>query len=102
MLLSLSRSLSLSLYLSSSLFFCWSARVFSSLRSNVSKVKSLKDCSLKLFSKCNCHCHCLCLCICLYPCVFVGQVMFLVSMTPISFARFRFGLEGWKALNPTQ
>ena len=23
-------------------------------------------------------------------------------MTPISFARFRFGLEGWQALNPTQ
>ena len=97
-------------------FFCWSGHVFSSLWSNVSKVKSLKDrslkainvfaivfvivfvvvfllfrscflitvmkclkafeskvksfrdCSLKVFSKCSCnfHCHCLCLCLCLF------------------------------------
>ena len=41
--------------------------------------KSLKDCSLKVFSKCHCLCLCLCicLCICLCRCVFVGQVMFL-------------------------
>ena len=71
-------SLSLYLSLSSSLSFCWSGHVFSSLWSNVSRVKSLKDCSLKVFSKCNCHCHCLCLClcICLRRCLFVGQVMF--------------------------
>ena len=71
--------LSLSLYLSSPLSFCWSGHVFSSLWSNVSKVKSLKNCTLKVLSKCNCHCHCLCLClcICLCSCVFVGQVMFL-------------------------
>ena len=68
-------SLSLYLSLSSSLYFCWPGHVFSSLWSNVSKVKSLKDCSLKVFSKC--HCLCLCLCICLCRCVFVGQVMFL-------------------------
>ena len=54
-------SLSLSLWLSSSLSFCWSGHVFSSPWSNVSKVKSLKDCSLKVFSKCICICHCLCL-----------------------------------------
>ena len=53
--------LSLSLYLSLSLSFCWSSHVFSSLWSNVSKVKSLNDCSLKVFSKCNCHCLFLCL-----------------------------------------
>ena len=44
--------------------------------SKVSKAKSLKDCSLKVFPKCNCHCHCLCICICLRRCLFVGQVMF--------------------------
>ena len=62
-----------------SLSFCWSGHVFTSLWSNVSKVKSLKHCSLKVFSRCNCHCHChcLCLCICLCRCVFVGQVIFL-------------------------
>ena len=58
MYLSLSLSLSLSLWLS----FCWSGHVFSSPWSNVSKVKSLKDCSLKVFSKCICHCLCICLC----------------------------------------
>ena len=62
--------LSLSLCLSSSLSFCWSGHVFSSPWSNVSKVKSLKDCSLKVFSKCICHC----LCICLRHCLFVGHV----------------------------
>ena len=38
------------------------------------KAKSLKDCSLKVSSKCVCYCnrHCLCLC----RCLFVGQVMF--------------------------
>ena len=55
----LSLSLSLSLCLSSSLSFCWSGHVFSSPWSNVSKVKSIKDCSLKVFSKCICHCLCL-------------------------------------------
>ena len=49
--------------------FCWSGHVFSSLWSNVWEVKSLKDCSLKVFSKCICHCHCLC--VCLRVCVFV-------------------------------
>ena len=62
----------LSSSLSFSLFFCWSGHVFSSLWSNVSKVKSLKDCSLKVFFKCICHCHCICIC----RCLFVGQVMF--------------------------
>ena len=64
------------MYLSLSLFlplsFCWSGFVFSSIWSNVSKVKdkSLKNSSLKVFSKCICHCqyHCLCLS--------VGQVVF--------------------------
>ena len=64
------------MYLSLSLFlplsFCWSGYVFSSIWSNVSKVKdkSLKNSSLKVFSKCICHCqyHCLCLS--------VGQVVF--------------------------
>ena len=42
----------------------------SSLWPNVSKVKSLKDRSLKVFSKCICHC------LCLSCCLFVGQVMF--------------------------
>ena len=68
--------LSLSLYLSSSLSFCWSGHVFSSLWSNVSMVKSPKDLSFKVFSKCICHCHCLCICLCLRRCLFVGQVMF--------------------------
>ena len=43
---------------------------------------------MKVFSKCNCLC------------LFVGQVLYLHD--PLSFARFRFGLEGRKALNPTQ
>ena len=178
-------SLSVSLHLSSSLSFCWSGHVFSSLWSNVSKAKSLKDCSLKVFFKCICHCHCLSICLCIRSYLFVGQVMFshhsdqmsqrskvskialwrcslnvfvivfvfvfvivfllvrscffhhsdqmsqrstvskidvivfvivfvfvfvfvvvfllvrsCFSMTPISFARFRFGLEGQKALKP--
>ena len=59
MYLSLSLSLSLSLWLSSSLSFCWSGHVFSSPWPNVSQVKSIKDCSLKVFSKCICHCLCL-------------------------------------------
>ena len=42
--------------------------------SNVSKVKSLKDRSLKLLSKC--ICHCLCLWLCLRRCLLVGQVIF--------------------------
>ena len=37
------------LLLSLSLSFCWSGHVFSSLWSNVSKAKSLEDCSLKVF-----------------------------------------------------
>ena len=69
---------SLSLFLPLLLSFCWSGHVSPSLRSNVSKVKSIKYRSLKVFSKCNCLCHCLCLCICLClcRCLFVGQVMF--------------------------
>ena len=47
----------------------------------MSKKKSLKDCSLKVFSKCICHC----LCICLRRCLFVGQVMF--SYDPNQFCR---------------
>ena len=69
-------SSSLSLYLSLLLSFCWSGHVFSSLWSNVSKVKSLENCSLKVFSKCICHCLCICLCICFCSCLFVGQFMF--------------------------
>ena len=80
--------------------FVGSGHVLLSLWSNVSKVKSLKDCSLAVFSKCICHWLCHCLCICLRRCLFVGQACFL--MTPINFAGFRFGLEGRKALNPTQ
>ena len=125
----------------------WSCHVFSSLWSNVSMVKILKDCSLKVFSKCICHGHCRCLCLCLCRCLFVGQVMFphhsdqmsqrskvskialwryslnvivivfvfafvfvvvflLVRscffMNPSVLQGFRFGLEGWKALNPIQ
>ena len=44
--------------------------------SNVSKVTSLWDCSLKVLSKCICLCHCLCLCLCLCYCLFFGQVMY--------------------------
>ena len=54
--------------------FVGSGHVLLSLWSNVSKVKSLKDCSLAVFSKC--ICHCLCHCLCLRHCLFVGQVMF--------------------------
>ena len=76
----LSLSLSLSLYLSLSLSFFWSGHVSSSLWSNVSKVTSLLDCSLKVFSKCISLCHylCLCLCPCLCLCLclfFLDQVM---------------------------
>ena len=78
--MSLSLSLSLSLWLSSSLSFCWSGHIFSSPWSNVLKVKSLKDCSLKVFSKCICHC----LYICLRRCLFVGQVMFVQLLEMIS------------------
>ena len=53
--------LSLSLYLSFSLSFCWSGNVFSSLWSNASKVNSLQNCYLRVFSKRICHCICLCL-----------------------------------------
>ena len=54
--------------------FFWSVRVSSSLWSNVSKVTSLWDRSLKVLSKCICLCHCLCLCLCICHCLFVGQV----------------------------
>ena len=64
----------LSSSLSFSLFFCWSGHVFSSLWSNVWKVKSLKYRSLKVFFKC--ICHCICHCLCLRHCLFVGQVVF--------------------------
>ena len=50
--------------MSLSLSFCWSGHVSSSLWSNVSKVTSLKDRSLKVLSKCICLCHCLCHCLC--------------------------------------
>ena len=55
-----------------SLSFCWSGHASSPLWSNVSIVKSPKDRSFKVFSKCICHCLCICLC----RCFFVGQVMF--------------------------
>ena len=73
----LSLSLSVSLYLSLSLSFFWLGHVSLSPWSNVSKVTSLKDRSLKVLSKCICLCHCLCLClcICLCHCLFFGQVM---------------------------
>ena len=61
------------------LSFCWSGQVFPSIWSNVSKAKSLKDCSLKVFSKCICHCHCLCHCFSLCRCLF-GQVLFFSSL----------------------
>ena len=41
--------------------FFWSGHVSSSLLSNVAKVTSLWNRSLKVFSKCICFCHCLCL-----------------------------------------
>ena len=80
----------LSLSLSLSLFFCWSGHVSSPLWSNVSMVKS----SLNVF-------------FIIIVFVFVFVVVFLLvrscsCMTPKNFARFRFGMEGWKALNPTQ
>ena len=59
----------LSLSLSLSLSFCWSGNVSSSFLSNVSKVISLWDHILRVFSKCLCHCHCLC------HCLLVGQVI---------------------------
>ena len=55
--------------------FFWSGHVSSSLWSNVSKVASLWDCSLKVRSKCIRLCHCLCLCISLCHCLFFGQVV---------------------------
>ena len=58
------------MYLSLLLSFCWSGRVFSSLWSNASMVKSNKDHSFEVFSKYICHCLCLCCCL------FIGQVMF--------------------------
>ena len=51
--------LSSSLSLPLSLSFCWSGHVSSPLWSNVSMVKSPKDCSLKVLSKCLCHYLCL-------------------------------------------
>ena len=44
----------------------------------LSQVAILKDCPLKVFSKCNCHCHCICLC--LRRCLFVGQVRFFITL----------------------
>ena len=68
--------LSFSLSLSLSLSFCWSGHAFSSLWWNVSKVKSLRDRSLKVFSKCICHCLYLCICICCCCTWSGGRVMF--------------------------
>ena len=101
--------------------------------SNASKVKSLKDRSLKVFSNCICHCHCLCRCLfvghfmfsyhpvlkvksfkdhslkafskchclCLCLCICLVVVFLLVRscffMTPISFTRFGFALEGFES-----
>ena len=42
---------------------------------SVSKVTSLSDWSLRVFSKCLCHCICLCHCLCLFHCTSVGQVV---------------------------
>ena len=59
----------------------------------VLKVKSFKDHSLKAFSKC--HCLCLCLCICLVVVFLLVRSCFF--MTPISFTRFGFALEGFES-----
>ena len=61
--------MSLSLSLSLSLSFFGSYHVSLSLWSNVSRVTSLWDRSMKVFSKCICLCHCLCLCLCI--CLFI-------------------------------
>ena len=66
-------SMSLSLYLSLLLYLFWSGHVSSSPWSNVSKVTSPWDPSLKVLSKCICLCHCLFLCLC--HCLFVGQAI---------------------------
>ena len=66
----------LSLSLPFSLSFCLSGHVFSSLQSNVSKVTSLTDRSLKVFSSCTFLCLC--------PCLFVRQVMFSHHLKQIS------------------
>ena len=61
--------------------------------SQFSKVKGIKDHSLKVFSKCIClcHCHCLCFCICLCHCIFLpGHV---------SLSLFK-GLKSHKSLWP--
>ena len=64
-----------------SLSFCLkSGDGSSSLWSNVSKVKSLKDGSLKEFSICICLCHCLCLCICLCHCIFLVRSCPLITL----------------------
>ena len=57
--------------------FFWSLHVSPSLQSNASKIPSIWDRSLKVFSRCICLCHCLCLCLChcLCHCLFFGQVM---------------------------
>ena len=64
--------LSWSLYLLLSFF--WSGHVSSSLSSNVSKVTSLWDRSLMVFSKCLCLCVCLCFCLCHCLCIWLGHV----------------------------
>ena len=51
-----------------------------SIQLNFSNMISLKDHSLKVFSKCICHC----LYICLRRCLFVGQVMFVQLLEMIS------------------
>ena len=72
----MSLSLCLSLSLSLSLSFWCLGHVSSSRWSNVSKVTSLWDHSLRVFSKCLCHflcvcvchCHCHCICLCQWVC----------------------------------
>ena len=57
------------------IIFFWSGHVSSSPWSNISKLTSLWDRSLKVLFECICLCHCLCLCICHCHCLFYGQVM---------------------------
>ena len=58
--------------------FFWLGHVSSPLWSNVSKVTSLWNRSLKVLFKCNCLCHCLCLCLCLCLCICNIYCLFLV------------------------
>ena len=73
-------SLSLYLYLSSSLSFLLVRSCF--LITLIKCLKGQKSQRLKVLSKC--IYHCLCLCICLRRCLFVGQLMFSHHFDQIS------------------